>query len=173
MSAAAAVIGKTVLAAVRVALGAVFVWAGAIKLADPQGFAYGIEVFHVLDRAPWLIPPLAFVIPWAEVLSGALLVVGSRPRLAALVQFVLLAAFTGGYVWVLVQHPGEAIKCPCFGEHHLACGDAAIGACHLIFNGSLMAGALLVAIAGGGLLGLDGPGERRASAAVPGDTETA
>lgn len=78
--------------AARWVVGAVFVYLGLFKVLDPVGFLKLIHPFGVL-QAPWLNLTAA-VLPWFEIFCGALLILGVKPRAAALVQVVLLVGFT-------------------------------------------------------------------------------
>ena len=88
-----------------VVLGIVLLVAGIAKRADrrwPQDAA-------ALGTPPWAIP----VLPWFEILLGAVLVSGlARPAAAALAGLVLLA-FTGLLVLNLAR--GRRPPCACFG----------------------------------------------------------
>jgi len=153
---APAAVGRTVLTLLRVGLGTLMIVAGASKINDPQSFAASIKAFELIDpvRAGWLILALAFLIPWLETIAGALLIVGSRPRLAAGVIAALLAMFLGGLIAVLAS--GRDVSCPCFGSRDIFCsGPTSI--CHVVRNAGLIATALILAIAGPGWLAIDPP----------------
>ena len=88
-----------------VALGIVLLVAGIAKRADRRW----PEDAAALDTPAWAIP----VLPWFEVLLGAVLVAGlARPAAAALAGLVLLA-FTGVLILNLAQ--GRRPPCACFG----------------------------------------------------------
>ena len=62
-------------------LGAVFVYAGAVKLRDPLAFADSIATFKILPA--FLVNPLALILPPLEVLTGVMLILTvSSKRLA-------------------------------------------------------------------------------------------
>jgi uncharacterized membrane protein YphA (DoxX/SURF4 family) len=63
--------GRWFIVALRIGVGAAFVYAGAIKFGDPLQFADNIATFRVLPG--FLINPLALSLPIFEVLSGGLL----------------------------------------------------------------------------------------------------
>ncbi|MEO1511567.1 MAG: MauE/DoxX family redox-associated membrane protein, partial [Planctomycetota bacterium] len=130
---APAIAGNSVLLLLRLVLGGLFVFAGSLKIADPQAFAFAIKGYDLLDPVGQggLMAWLAFALPWTEVISGALLVVGARPRAAATVVAGLLAVFTGGYVSVLAR--GMSVECGCFGSSEFLCSGP-IAACHLVRN---------------------------------------
>jgi putative oxidoreductase len=99
------------LLALRIALGGVFIYAGAIKLNDPLQFADNIALFSILPVS--LINPLALSLPIFEILSGGLLVVGWLRRPAALAVVVISVVFLGAIASALAR--GLTIDCGCFG----------------------------------------------------------
>ncbi|HEV2095817.1 MAG TPA: MauE/DoxX family redox-associated membrane protein [Chthoniobacterales bacterium] len=98
--------------AVAILVGAVFVYTGAIKIADPIGFAGDIENYHIL---PWALSArLAFYLPWLELLCGIALIVsrlrtGAIAILSALMLIFIAAA-------VAAKARGIDITCGCFGH---------------------------------------------------------
>jgi putative oxidoreductase len=98
--------------AVRIAVGAAFVYAGAIKFGDPLQFADNIASFKILPDS--FINPLALSLPVFEVLSGVLLVVGWFRRPAALAIVIVTSVFLGAISSALAR--GLTIDCGCFGS---------------------------------------------------------
>jgi hypothetical protein len=92
-----------------VALGLVFVVAGASKVAR------GVE-WHVQARelgAPRVLAPIVPLVPWWEMVIGALLIVGLFAPWPALAAAATLMAFTG---LILMQlRRGRHPQCACFG----------------------------------------------------------
>lgn len=100
--------------AARVALGVLFVVAGALKLGDPAAFATAIANYGLLPQlAPWL----AVTLPPIELVVGAALLVAPLPwrRAAALATMGLLVMFTVAIVHAL--RAGINIDCGCFSDH--------------------------------------------------------
>jgi uncharacterized membrane protein YphA (DoxX/SURF4 family) len=116
-----------------VVLGIVLLVAGIAKRADrrwPQDAA-------ALGTPDWAIP----VLPWFEMLLGAVLVSGvARPVAAALAGVVLLA-FTGLLILNLAR--GRRPPCACFG----ASSRRPIGPGSLVRNVVLLALALIAVVA--------------------------
>ncbi len=97
----------------RVAIGALLVIAGTIKLHDGAGStASAIAAYRLLP--PVVVAPLGIALPYVEVVLGAYLVAGFQTRAAAAIaalQFVVFAAAVGSLV---VRHiPAD---CGCFGS---------------------------------------------------------
>lgn len=120
--------------AAAVVLGAMFVAAGVAKLA--MGEAWPAQARDMGAPAP-LVP----VVPWFEIVLGALLVVQFARPVMALVALGLLAVFTVLIVVRLAQ--GRRPPCACFG----AVTAKPIGPGHVVRNGAFMAIALVAALA--------------------------
>jgi uncharacterized membrane protein YphA (DoxX/SURF4 family) len=120
----------TVLAAAcRVGVGVVLVLAGFAKLRQPA-WAATAERFGTPR-------PLVPVVPWAELVIGALLVSGAGGRIPVFVALALLGAFTG--VMAARLSAGEHSPCGCFGT----AAPAPLGRDALVRNGILLAAGLL------------------------------
>lgn len=104
----------------RVVFGLLFVWAGAVKIADPHAFAETVFNYQILPDV--LVNPVALYLPWLEAVCGLFLVVGAFTRGAALVLCTLMLVFLAalGYNF----HRGLDVACGCFsaggGESDLA-----------------------------------------------------
>jgi putative oxidoreductase len=103
----------------RVALGALFVFAGAAKAYDPGEFAVEIQRYNLL---PWILGVVvALYLPWVEILSGLVIVLFKRLRKGALLLLtVMLAIFTVALASAMVR--GLSIDCGCFGKALTATG---------------------------------------------------
>ncbi|MBI5393915.1 MAG: DoxX family membrane protein [Verrucomicrobia bacterium] len=107
----------------RLVLGGVFVAAGALKVVDPKAFARAIVDY---DLAPEVVvPALAVVLPWWEVIAGALAIIG-RWRLGALGALTLMSA---GFfaIGVVTLWRGLSPECACFGFLSERVGPASVG----------------------------------------------
>jgi uncharacterized membrane protein YphA (DoxX/SURF4 family) len=87
--------------AIRLLLGAFFVYASLDKIAAPAAFAKVIYQWQVGGPVPSNL--VAVTLPWIELLAGLLLVLGVWRREAALVIAVLLVVFVGAAAWVLAR----------------------------------------------------------------------
>ncbi len=140
--------GATVVgwAVARIALGAVFVAAGALKALAPDDFAWAIYNYRLLPYPA--AAALALYLPWREILCGVG-VCWSRTRVGAL---SLLCALCLVFAGALASAWGRQldIACGCFGSGHAG------------------ARALLLSLARAGLLGLVSGFLLRRELAVPG-----
>lgn len=95
----------------RLALGGVFVIAGALKLWEPASFAKDIANYRVLPEA--LVNLAAITLPWIEVLAGGMLMAGFWKKASALLIAIMLAMFLAGIGQAVYRHLD--IHCGCFG----------------------------------------------------------
>src|SRR5438034_11707926 len=93
-------------------VGGIFIYAGAMKIFDPTGFANDIDNYKIL---PWpLTVRLAFYLPWLEILCGLAVILGLLYRGALLVLTVLISIFI--IASVIAKARGLDITCGCFGH---------------------------------------------------------
>jgi putative oxidoreductase len=102
---------KWLVLALRLGLGAAFIYAGVIKLRDPSEFAINVASFSILPNL--LISPMALALPPFEIITGALLIIGIARRPAALGIALLSAVFLIAIAAALAR--GLTIDCGCFG----------------------------------------------------------
>ncbi len=94
------------------AVGGLFVYAGALKAWDPVQFAIDVRNFHLLPYG--LAVRLAFYLPWVEILCGLALIVG-RLRYGALAILTgLMVVFIGATISAHAR--GINLDCGCFGS---------------------------------------------------------
>lgn len=102
---------KRILAVVaRIIVGGIFLYAGVVKLRDPVAFAGSIAAYRILPYFANYV--VAAVLPWLEILCGALLVTGVRFKGATVLLFLLNLIFMGALASALVR--GLDIDCGCF-----------------------------------------------------------
>lgn len=122
--------------ALRVVLGAAFVYAGYVKLAEPwQLFAANIADYEVVPM--WAAKFLARTFPWFEVLLGLVLVTGRWLRVSTVTVSLLLVFFVG--MMVHAKLGGKNINCGCFGS------DEPISWKTFVRDGSMLAVSLFLA----------------------------
>jgi hypothetical protein len=98
-------------AAFRIALACVFLWACAYKIVFPRSFAVAIFRYHLLPHG--LINVAAVFIPWLELVTAVALLFGRRyVPAAAVITLGLLAVFTVAIGVNLVR--GIDMGCGCF-----------------------------------------------------------
>ncbi len=95
---------------VQIALGLIFIFAALPKLKDPPSFAHMIYNYRVVPGA--LINLSALVMPWLELIAGAMLVLGIWTRPARNIVAILLLVFMGAIAFNLIR--GNAVDCGCF-----------------------------------------------------------
>ncbi len=79
----------------RLVVGIAFIMLGSNKLADPVAFLKAIREYHLVPEQHFVVVnTIAGLLPWAEILLGAFLVLGIARRGSALVLLVMLVAFT-------------------------------------------------------------------------------
>ena len=121
----------------RIALGAVFLYAAWVKLREPWTlFAISIDAYHVLPQ--WAVLTVARALPWFELLLGIVLLAGVWRRVSTLAAAGLLMLFFALMVRAYVR--GETIDCGCFGP-----GEA-ISPITLLRDGALWASAVFLAV---------------------------
>ena len=113
-----------------VLVGAVFIYAGFLKVRDPLGFASDINNHQMI---PWSVGVrLAFYLPWLELLCGCALVVHRFFAGAVAITIGLIFVFIGATVWARTQ--GIDVSCGCFGN----AGTNLTLTWHLVLNGGLL-----------------------------------
>jgi len=97
--------------AARLVLGAVWLWASATKMVDPQQAVVAVRAYRLLPEI--LVRPVAWGLPFLELAVGILLILGLRTRLAAGLSLGLLCVFVTAVASAWVR--GLSITCGCFG----------------------------------------------------------
>jgi uncharacterized membrane protein YphA (DoxX/SURF4 family) len=119
----------------RIALGAIFVYAAWVKLREPwELYALAISGYEVLPL--WAVEMVARTLPWLELAIGIGLIAGIWLRISATVTSLLLLVFFALMVRAFAK--GMQINCGCFG------GDDPISKWTLLRDGSMLAGSLLL-----------------------------
>lgn len=143
------------LAACRLIVGGLFLWAASTKVPDMAKFAEEVANYRLLPAA--LVPAVAAVVVGIEIVAGILLVLGVWARPAALAVSGMLGVFVVGIAQALAR--GIDLKCGCFG------GEEAASWLTVVRDLAILAPALAVSIWGPGRFGLGAPRERPAAAA--------
>ncbi len=138
----------------RLFLGGMFIYAAWDKVLNPYGFAVSIRAYKVIPFAMSNVTALS--VAWAEIVAGAMLVLGILPRKAAGAIFLLLLVFTVAIASTVVR--GMAIDCGCFGAE----GGASTSWLLIARNVALLIGTFLVVRYNDGFLSLYPGGRSRA-----------
>jgi len=101
---------KYVVLAARLVLGAVFIYASLEKIQNPAGFAQVIYNYRMVPES--LINVMAIVLPWLELICGALIIVGVFVKGSALLIGGMLAVFIVALSSAILN--GLDISCGCF-----------------------------------------------------------
>jgi hypothetical protein len=97
--------------AIRVVIGAIFTYAGVVKMMDPWAFARAIDSFHMLP--PAFISPVAIVLPTLEVIAGVLWLLNRVAVSAAVTILGLCLLFAVALGAAMAR--GLPVDCGCFG----------------------------------------------------------
>jgi uncharacterized membrane protein YphA (DoxX/SURF4 family) len=95
---------------VRMILGAVFIYASWDKIVNPADFAKVVANYQILPQI--MINPVAWILPWLEMVCGVCLLIGWIARGSALIIAGLLMVFIGALGYSLLR--GLDIQCGCF-----------------------------------------------------------
>ena len=129
-------------------IGGAFIYAGVLKAWDPIKFAGDIQNFHILN---WpLGMRVAFYLPWLEILCGLALITGwlrtGAVGLLTGLMFIFIVAT------VAAKLRGIDLDCGCFGS---ATKNLPF-VWHLIIDGALLLGLLILGFAQAGDARMDG-----------------
>jgi uncharacterized membrane protein YphA (DoxX/SURF4 family) len=126
---------RTIALLLRIALGAVFVYAAWTKLREPwELFALAINSYQLLPLKA--VEFVARTLPWFELAIGLMLIVGRGLRISATLTSLLLLVFFGLIVRAYAK--GMEINCGCFGNNE------PISWWTMLRDGSMLAGSLLL-----------------------------
>jgi uncharacterized membrane protein YphA (DoxX/SURF4 family) len=121
----------------RLLVGGAFVFAGALKVADPAKFALDVANYRLLPHE--LINLVAILLPWIEITAGLFVLAGIWLQEAALVITSLTVVFAIAILSALAR--GLNIECGCFGTvggRHVGLVNLAIDAT-LFFLAAILA----------------------------------
>ena len=97
---------------VRLLVGGTLVFSGVTKLPLHSEFADLVNSYHLLPEV--LGTKYALVLPWAEFVFGAYLILGIQIRLSALASVLMAISFTVANVSAILR--GEQHCASCFGD---------------------------------------------------------
>lgn len=132
---------------VRVLLGGLLLFAGALKVGHPTELAAAIAGFRLLPAA--IVGPLAFALPYLELVLGAYLIAGLFTRVAAAIAAFQFVLYGGAIASAVARH--IPANCGCFGPNDAAVADWP----HVAFDLMLAAASVFVAYGAPGALAVD------------------
>ncbi|NOZ62319.1 MAG: DoxX family membrane protein [Calditrichaeota bacterium] len=94
----------------RIIIAGIFIYAGAVKIANPAGFAEQVDNYRILPY--FFVVITAVVLPWLELICGMLLLTSRCLSASALILLVLNFIFIVAIASALVR--GLDISCGCF-----------------------------------------------------------
>lgn len=103
---------KYIILAFRLIVGGMFFASGILKIGDPLEFAQNIKNFRIVSHEVSFIT--ALILPWIEILCGALLITGILRRPSALLASGLLVGFI--ILVAVTMARGIDTDCGCFGS---------------------------------------------------------
>ena len=119
----------------RLALGAIFIYAAWVKLSAPwQLFAMSIDSYQLLPTG--MVEILARTLPWFELALGLVLIPGWGLRFSSAMVSLLLLVFFSLIVRAAIK--GQEISCGCFGPGETISWKT------MLRDGSMLAGSLFV-----------------------------
>jgi len=107
---------RPVLIALRIGLGALFIWSAASKVPDMARFAQDVANYRLIPAS--LVPYAAAAVVGIELISGLALLTGIAARPAAILVSLLLLAFIVFLAQALLR--GIDLRCGCFGSDERA-----------------------------------------------------
>jgi uncharacterized membrane protein YphA (DoxX/SURF4 family) len=103
---------QIVLRLIGILVGALFIYAGVVKIIEPVEFARDIDNYKML---PWQFGIfLALYLPWLEILCGLALITRVLYRGGIFIVTTLMAVFI--VVSVVAKARGLDVSCGCFGH---------------------------------------------------------
>jgi putative oxidoreductase len=95
----------------RLLVGGVFLVAGVLKVLDPAHFAADIDHYRILPY--FAVAPLAYYLPWLEIICGTAVIVDAARRSALGLLLVMTVVFIVAIASAWMR--GLDIRCGCFG----------------------------------------------------------
>jgi uncharacterized membrane protein YphA (DoxX/SURF4 family) len=138
-------------------LGVLFIGACLHKIAEPASFALDIATYGILPLAA--VNGMAVVLPWVELIAGAMLLLGWRTRPASLLITAMMVIFVAALLIALAH--GLDMSCGCFASQ--GADDDPISRGTVLRDLVWLGLGLFVLVSDRGLVGLDGVRQRRSA----------
>jgi uncharacterized membrane protein YphA (DoxX/SURF4 family) len=104
-------LGGWLIVALRLVVGAVFIYASVDKIVHPDRFAEIVWDYELLPES--LVNPFSICLPWVELVMGVLLLVGVWVPAGALLATAMTVMFMMAVGYALAQG-AEDFHCGCF-----------------------------------------------------------
>lgn len=101
--------------ALRILLAIVFILAGASKVRRPILFSRQVAAYRLLPR--FLVRPIAFLLPWVELIVGFALLIGIKTMYFAFLSAILMFIFSLA-VGINLALGRKDIDCGCYSYKH-------------------------------------------------------
>ncbi len=96
----------------RIIVALMFIIVGIGKITHPDEFAREINNYQMLPLI--LINPLAIFLPWLELLTGLMILLGVQIRVNAIIVAAMLVVFTTAIIIAVAK--GLSINCGCYSQ---------------------------------------------------------
>lgn len=96
----------------QIILGGLFIYAGILKIADPEGFSIDIENYRMAPKI--FVNLIAIFLPYLEVITGLLVIFSPKKSGSLLILSALIFFFLIGITQAIIR--GLDIECGCFGD---------------------------------------------------------
>jgi len=103
--------------AARIYLGVIFIYAAWGKILDPYSFAVAIATYQMTPQS--LINLMAIILPWLELVTGILLIVGFQTRVQAILINGMMVMFIIAIAYA-VYRGLDMGTCGCFASEEAA-----------------------------------------------------
>ena len=107
-----ATLDRWIMIGLRILVGGVFIYAALPKIFEPEAFAKTVYNYQILPEI--LINPVAIVLPWVELFTGAFIILGIWLQGALIIYNLLMITFIGILLFNTAR--GLNIHCGCFSQ---------------------------------------------------------
>lgn len=129
----------------RLVLGGAFVFYGWHKIAHPEEFLKALRGYDVFPVSPpEVMNCVAVILPWVEVICGALLLLGAWLRSASALVFALTAVFTVAVTWRALTESEASGVTLCAVEFDCGCGQGPVWFCVKLAENAVLIGLALI-----------------------------
>lgn len=95
---------------IRIIFGLLFVYSAIVKIIDPAAFGKVIIMYDIIPSA--IVPYIAIVLPYVELLTGLFLAAGFRIKAVSLITMAMMVVFSVAIAINVTR--GRNFDCGCF-----------------------------------------------------------